>query len=120
MSSPWNCPARLSGLPVTNWKKRTGSEMHGSLAACVERWLGLPEHQQRDCYLSIEGVGHFEGRGISSLVMRYGLPPAIAVRVNMSAQQYLKMIEPKAYVPPPSADKPAPGHSTPVRGEGRG
>jgi hypothetical protein len=51
----WDTSAVLSGLPVKIWKKRDGIEMHGTLAQCVERFLSLPVHQQRDCTLRIVG-----------------------------------------------------------------
>jgi hypothetical protein len=33
-----------SGLPVTNWKRRTGYEMRGTMAECVEKSMNLPDH----------------------------------------------------------------------------
>lgn len=55
MSKPqptWTTPAHLFGLPITNWKRRAGCEMRGTLAECIQRFLSLPKHQQQNCTLT--------------------------------------------------------------------
>ena len=47
MTGPyWNTPAKLDGLPATNWKKRTGATLEGMVATCIERWLGQPSQER--------------------------------------------------------------------------
>lgn len=116
----WDRPALLSGLPVTNWKKRTGYELHSTLGACVEKWLNLPDYQKRDCSLRIDDLGSFEGAGIASLVSQHGPPPAMATRLSMSAEQYLKTIEQKPYERPATADPISLGHGSARDGGGNG
>jgi hypothetical protein len=77
---PWDAPAHLTGLPCTNWKKRTGIEKRGALAECVKRVLDLADHHQRNVSLSAEGGGRHVGLsagGIGAFVMANGLPPII-------------------------------------------
>lgn len=81
----WDVPAKLDGLPYTNWKRRSGYTETGTLAAMVERWLGLPWHIQGGCSLGwgpdAEGRrGAFQGLGIGAFVLRAGLPPAMLAR----------------------------------------
>ncbi len=93
----WTVQAHLSGLPYTNWKKRTGYDMRGSLAECAERFLNLPYHHQINCSLSWEGGGHFSSSDdIRSLLRRIGPPPQMAARM-MTAERWLQMMaKPKA------------------------
>jgi len=77
----WNTPAHLSGLPCTNWKRRTGMEMRDTLAACIKRWLDLPAHQRRDCtlYVGESGKGRMlDGGAITREIEQIGLPPDMA------------------------------------------
>ncbi len=81
----WDVPAKLEGLPYTNWKRRTGYTETGTLAAMVERWLRLPWHIQSGCSLGWgpdpEGKrGSFHGLGIGAFVLRAGLPPPMMAR----------------------------------------
>ena len=120
MPSPspcWDAPSLLSGLPVTNWKKRTGAEMRGTLAQCVERFLNLPYHQQRDCSLRIDGYRTLEAANIVAFVATHGLPPSIAARVDNATDWLRKATTETRYERPPSADPLPPTHSTPPRGE---
>src|SRR5512146_732814 len=80
----WNTPARLDGLPVRHWKRRTGSSENGTMAEMVKRWLGLAWTQQQDCSLGWgpNKDGHSGAMGaseITSYVRRHGLPPAMLV-----------------------------------------
>jgi hypothetical protein len=84
----------LSGLPVTNWKKRTGAEMRGTPAQCVERFLNLPHQQQRDCSLRIDGYRTLEAANIVAFVATHGLPPSIAARVD-NATDWLRHNRPQ-------------------------
>ena len=94
MSKPtWDTPAHLVGLPCTNWKRRTGVEMRGTLAQCIERWLSLPPHQQQDCSLSHDaGPGRWGPGSVRAYVAVHGLPPQMA---PVSPAQLEKMIEKK-------------------------
>jgi len=83
MEPTWDTPARVIGLPCTNWKKRTGIELRGTLAQCVARWLDLQSHQQRECTLhwgdhSAGPVGTMGPASIGAFVIAHGLPPAVA------------------------------------------
>jgi hypothetical protein len=73
VKATWDTPARIDGLPATNWKMREGVTLAGTLADCIARWLRLRGHQQRDCTL---GGGPLDGR--------YGTmsPPALASYVR--------------------------------------
>ena len=79
----WDVSARIFGLPVTHWKKRTGFELSGTLAVCVARWLDLPDHHRQNCSLSWrEGRrrGTMEPPDIAAYVLAAGLPPHVAAR----------------------------------------
>ena len=74
------CPP-LTGLPCTNWKKRTGVELLGTMSERVARWLDLPGHQQRDCQLARgkpECGGIMDVDEIAAYVVANGLPPHVA------------------------------------------
>ncbi len=78
----WDTPAKMDGLPYTNWKRRSGHTETGTVAAMVQRWLGLAWHVQAGCFLSwgpdAEGrTGGFQAEGIGAFVLRVGLPPAM-------------------------------------------
>ena len=91
MSEPsWDTPARLNGLPCTNWKKRTGVTASGTVGQMFERWLDLPDYQRRDCTLgwgpNAEGqFGSMSGAAMARYVTRNGLPPGLAARVTNAA-----------------------------------
>ncbi len=79
----WNTPAHMDGLPVRHWKRRTGSIERGTVAALIQRWLGLPWNLQQECSLgwgpNADGHhGSLSGRGIGSYVLNHGLPPKMA------------------------------------------
>ena len=79
----WGTPGRLDGLPVTNWKKRTGYSMSGTVAELIQRWIWLPYNIQQECSLgwgpnAANQHGAMGGSEIGSYVRRYGLPPAMA------------------------------------------
>jgi hypothetical protein len=76
----WSTPAKLDGLPVRHWKRRTGYTECGSLAQMVERWLRLAWNQQQECTLGwgpdADGQhGHMSAGAIAAFVLRVGLPP---------------------------------------------
>lgn len=90
----WNIQAHLWGLPYTNWKKRTGYEMRGTLAECIERFLSLPYHQQINCELSWDPPesGTLEADGIRRLVERIGPPPTLAAQRQISQEKLAAMM----------------------------
>lgn len=78
----WDVPARMDGLPYTNWKRRTGYTETGTLAQMVERWLGLAWHIQAGCSIgwgpdAAGKHGAMSADGIGSFVLRVGLPPVM-------------------------------------------
>ena len=78
MSAPsWNAPARLFGLPLLRgWKHKADIEMRDTFAACVHRFLSLPQHQQQNCTLTIDGVrGQWGPASIRAHVAVHGVPP---------------------------------------------
>jgi hypothetical protein len=81
MSDPaWSVPAKLDGLPVRHWKRRTGFTERGTVAQMVERWLQLAWNQQQECSLAwgpdANGKhGSWQPIGIGAFVIRVGLPP---------------------------------------------
>jgi hypothetical protein len=75
----WNTPAHLFGLPIKNWKRRADCEMRGTLAQCIQRFLGLPQHHQQDCTLTNSAApGHWGPASIRAYVAVHGLPPQMA------------------------------------------
>ena len=87
----WDTPTHLIGLPCTNWKRRTGIEMDGTLAQCIARRLGLPPHQQQNCSLSHDaGPGRWGPGSIQAYVTVNGLPPQMR---PVTPAQLEKMIE---------------------------
>lgn len=90
----WTVPARLDGLPATNWKRRTGVTMDGTLAECLERWLSLPHSDQINCSLSVRGTGQvWEPERMAAFIKRHGPPPALAARVQGNAEVLMRMLE---------------------------
>jgi hypothetical protein len=84
----WETAARIDGLPCTNWKKRTGVTISGTLAQCISRWIDLLGHQRQNCSF---GWGPFEGRygdmdaeHLAAYVRRNGIPPVWRQRVAAS------------------------------------
>jgi hypothetical protein len=77
LSKPsWDTPAHLVGLPYTNWKRKTGFEMRGTLAECIQRWLSLPQHQQQNCTLTNDAApGRWGPASIRAHVAVHGVPP---------------------------------------------
>ena len=84
MSKPyWDTPARLDGLPCTNWKRREGVTMDGSMADCIARWLDLADHHKRNCTLgwgpTEDGqYGRWGAVAIGAYVIANRLPPKMA------------------------------------------
>ena len=111
----WSSPARLWGMPYTNWKKRTGYEMHGTLAECVTRWLSLPGDQQRACQMACSeaGDGAWDAARIAAYVVAHGLPPALVASsggVQPSTESLARMTNMPRYDPPTPIVRPK-GHS---------
>lgn len=109
----WNAAARLDGLPVTNWKRRTGYTLDGTLAQCIARWLDLPDHQRQGCSLGWrEGRrwGSMEPADIAGYVVSAGLPPHVAERIGgqPSREKLKAMVVPA----------PLQAHIEPARGSG--
>lgn len=110
----WDTPARMDGLPCTNWKKRTGVTLSGTMADCIARWIALPSHQQQNCSIGWgpwEGqYGSMEAMGIAAYVRRHGLPPkALAARggVQPSGDTLRRMTAMDRYEATPGPGKPA-------------
>lgn len=86
MNDPdWNTPAKLDGLPVRHWKRRTGFTERGTVAQMVERWLRLAWNQQQGCSLGwgpdANGKqGGWQANGIGAFVLRAGLPPPMLAK----------------------------------------
>lgn len=81
----WETPARLNGLRPKNWKKREGATLSGTMAEMVERWLGLPRHEQQNCEIGWgpDAGGHYGHMGASTIaryVERHKLPPQMAAK----------------------------------------
>jgi hypothetical protein len=79
----WDTPARVDGMPVTSWKRRTGYSMSGTVADLIQRWLSLPWNIKMECSLgwgpnAAGQHGSLGGSGIGSYVLRKGLPPKMA------------------------------------------
>ncbi len=113
----WDTPAKLDGLPVRHWKRRTGVTERGTLAQMVTRWLGLPWNLQMNCSLgwgpnAVGQHGHWGGAGIASYVLRQGLPPAmLAARSRPPTRAEIEAM----FAKPVYREGPplGPGHSTP-------
>jgi hypothetical protein len=94
----WDTPARLDGLPCTNWKRRTGVTLDGCLADCVTRWLSLADHHKRDCTLgwgptADAQYGRLGAVAIGAYVLANGLPPAMAAeRGGQPARHVLEQL----------------------------
>jgi hypothetical protein len=96
----WDTPAHLVGLPCTIWKRRTGVEMHGTLAQCIARRLGLPPHQQQNCSLSHDaGPGRLGPGSVRASVPVHGLPPQMR---PVTPAQLEEMIEKRPLGAPPA------------------
>lgn len=116
----WNTPARLNGLPCTNWKKRTGVTMNGTLDACITRWLDLAGYQQANCTLGWGPNEHgqsgsWSATAIGSYVRRNGLPPTMTARRGSTAgpEVLAKLTAMDRYDPPPGphSSRPDPSRS---------
>ena len=101
-------PARLDGLPCTNWKRRAGVTMEGTRAECVARWLSLTDHDKRDCTLGWgptqdDSYGRWGAVAIGAYVIANGLPPKMAAeRGGQPAPEVLeRWTATGAYSPPP-------------------
>ena len=104
---PWHAPAHLWGLPYTNWKKRTGYDLHATFGECVYRFLSLPHHAQQNCQMTCvaAGAGIWNPPRIGSYVLSHGAPPQLSATTDLRAM---------LAKPPPEPDRPrGPGHSTP-------
>jgi hypothetical protein len=115
-SAPWDAPAHIWGLPITSWKKRTGYELHGTLAQCIARWLDLPGYQQQECQLSCfeAGKGIWEPRRIGAYVVKHGLPPqVVAARggVQPSKERLAEIVSMPVHTP--ASQSKDPSSSTP-------
>lgn len=86
----WNTPARIDGLPYTNWKRREGVTFAGTLDQCVTRWLDLAGYQQGNCSVgwgpTADGsYGTWSASAIGAYVRRNGLPPTMVARRGAAA-----------------------------------
>lgn len=110
----WDTPARLDGLPCTNWKKRAGVTLDGTLADCVARWVSLADQQKRNCTLgwgpNEDGEhGRWGAVAIGAFVLANGLPPKMATeRGGQPAREVLqRLTEMRRYEAPPGPGRPA-------------
>jgi hypothetical protein len=105
----WNTPAHLVGLPVTNWKKRTGFEMRGTLGECIERFLNLQPQHQQNCTLTHEaGQGNWGPASIRTFVLTNGPPPQMTANGRqLTGERLRKLCERENYDPSPHASHPA-------------
>lgn len=108
----WDTPARIDGLPCTNWKRREGVTFAGTLGQCVSRWLDLVGYQQRDCLAgwgptSDGRYGTWSPSAIGSYVRRNGLPPTMSARRGGQAPMgVLAQLTAMARYDPPRRDVP--------------
>jgi hypothetical protein len=120
MTSPplWNAPAHLFGLPIRSWKHKADIEMRGTMAECVQRFLNLPQHQQQNCTLTIDGTpGTWGPASIRAHVAIHGAPP----QMGKLPPHRLKMMTTKE-LPQPTPPSPlqAQDAATIAKGAGRG
>lgn len=71
----WDVPAKLDGLPVRHWKRRTGFTECGTVALMIERWLRLAWNQQQGCSLgwgpdASGNQGSWQANGIGAFARR--------------------------------------------------
>lgn len=106
----WNVPAKLDGLPVRHWKRRTGFTERGTVAQLVERWLRLAWNQQQGCSLGwgpdADGRhGGWQANGIGAFVLRAGLPPQMlaARSLRPTREEIERMFTKPAYREIPSS-----------------
>jgi hypothetical protein len=112
----WDTPAHLFGLPYTNWKRKTGCEMRGTLAECIERWLGLPPEQQQNCTLTNDAApGQWGPASIRAYVAAHGVPPQLP---RITAEELAK-ITAKPQLAPRLASEPWYSDSCPHTGQRR-
>lgn len=112
----WNTPARMDGLPGTNWKRRTGVSLEGTVADCVARWLSLADHDKRNCSMgwgpTAEGKhGTWGPVSIGVFVRTHGLPPKLASERGgqPSPDALERLTAMQRYDPSPHASHPAKG-----------
>ena len=108
----WDTPAKLDGLPVRHWKRRTGFTERGTTAEMVERWLRLAWNQQQDCSLgwgpnAAGQHGNMGSSELASYVRRHGLPPGmLAERVRPpSAEEIERMLAGPGFRPVPDSGR---------------
>jgi len=112
----WDTPARIDGLPCTNWKRRTGVTLDGTVADCVIRWLSLADHDKRNCSMrwgpSRDGVhGSWGPISIGLFVCAHGLPPKLVRErgAQPSPEALERLTVMQRYDPSPHAFHPAKG-----------
>ncbi len=117
MAEPaWDTPARLDGLPCTNWKRRTGVTMEGTVAQCATRWLSLADHDKQNCTMgwgpTADGRhGSWGHIALGAFVQRRGIPPEMArERGGQPSPDVLaELTRVRRYDPCPHAFHPAKG-----------
>jgi hypothetical protein len=101
----------MDGLPATNWRRRTGVTLDGTVAACITRWLTLPGYAQRDVTMSWGGDQgeRWTCNAIAAFVVANGLPPKLAAgRPRQPTREELEqMVSMPRYDPCPHASHPA-------------
>lgn len=99
----WNAPAHLVGLPYTNWKRKTGFEMRGTLAECVQRALSLPDHNAQNITLTIEETpGRWNMASIRAHVAKHGAPPQMGIPLPERLKQLTEKQPLRATPPSPT------------------
>jgi hypothetical protein len=112
----WDALARIDGLPVTNWKWRSGYSAAGTVGQLIQRWLSLPYNIKMECSLGWGDAsgkrGVMGGDEIASYVRRHGLPPAMAAaRACPATQEEIEaMLSKPVWREGPPQDR---GHSVP-------
>src|SRR5690348_17471299 len=91
-------PAALDGLLCTNWKRRVGVTLDGTMADCVARWLSLADHAKRDCTLgwgptADDAYGRWGAVAVGAFVLANGLPPKlVAERGGQPTREALEQL----------------------------
>lgn len=94
----WTTPARINGLPAPSRKRRAETTKEGTMAELVEMWLGLPDHQKRNCDIgwgpNADGKhGTMGAETIARYVERNGLPQHMSARFQNSAAALAMMLK---------------------------
>jgi hypothetical protein len=62
----WDTPARIDGLPATNWKTRQGVTLASTLADCIARWLDSPTTRAAGLHFGLGTAGRTLWRNVAT------------------------------------------------------